>query len=78
MAAPDDGVWYSFLERIRLEEHRNNMSLLSPLELASSPFLVHSMVANIAFEQATEYAAEARVKLMTQVFRLPVKFVRKL
>lgn len=67
VSAPDDGIWFSFLEGINLSNSVIDGSLLSPNELASSPFLVHALISNIAFEQATEYAASVRNKLMTQV-----------
>lgn len=67
VVAPDDGIWFSFVDRIRISESPFSASLLSPRELASSPFLVHSLISNIAFEQATEYAAQVRNRLMTPV-----------
>uniref|UniRef100_A0A0B7K255 Uncharacterized protein n=2 Tax=Bionectria ochroleuca TaxID=29856 RepID=A0A0B7K255_BIOOC len=67
VSAPDDGIWFSFLEGINVSNSVIDGSLLSPNELASSPFLVHALISNIAFEQATEYAASVRNKLMTQL-----------
>lgn len=68
VVAPDDGIWFSFLERMRLSDTQNDdPTLLSPTEVVSSPYLVHALIANIAFEQATEYAADVRNRLMTQL-----------
>jgi hypothetical protein len=67
VAAPDDGIWFSFLDRIQEGENRDNISLASASDLAASPYLVHAMIAGIAFEQATIYAQDLRTKLMTQV-----------
>lgn len=66
VVAPDDGIWFSFLERIREGETKDDQTLLSPGDLAASPFLVHALIGNIAFEQATEYFADVRHRLMTQ------------
>jgi hypothetical protein len=67
VVAPDDGIWFSFLDRIRLGDNKHDPTLLSPTELVSSPYLVHALVAGIAFEQATVYAADVRNRLMTQL-----------
>lgn len=71
VVAPDDGVWFSFLDRIQTGAEKGTdsrfSSLLSPRHLAQSPFQVHAMVASIAFEEATAYAATLREMLMTQV-----------
>lgn len=67
VAAPDDGIWFSFLDRIQEGEKRDNISLVPASDLAASPYLLHAMVAGIAFEQATIYAQDLRTKLMTQV-----------
>lgn len=67
VVAPDDGIWFSFVDMIRLATPENGDTLISGRELATSPFLIHSMISNIAFEQATIYTADARVRLMTEV-----------
>lgn len=67
VVAPDDGIWFSFLDRIRLDEKRNDSTLVPASDLAASPYMVHAMIASIAFEQATIYAEDLRNKLMTQV-----------
>ncbi|VUC27343.1 unnamed protein product [Clonostachys rosea] len=70
VAAPDDGIWFSFLETINVSNSVTDGSLISPKELASSPFMVHALISNVAFEQATEYAAQVRNRLMTQLKRV--------
>ncbi|KAF4995291.1 hypothetical protein FGRMN_5256 [Fusarium graminum] len=67
VVAPDDGIWFSFVDMMRLASAENGDTLISGRELATSPFLVHSMMSNIAFEQATIYTADARVRLMTEL-----------
>lgn len=70
VVAPDDGVWFSFLDRIQTGDKDGSgpfSSLLPPGDLARSPFQVHAMVASIAFEEATNYAATLRELLMAQV-----------
>ncbi|KAL6412650.1 hypothetical protein AUP68_03855 [Ilyonectria robusta] len=67
VVAPDDGIWFSFVDLIQLSPPKDGHTLVSGRELATSPFLVHSMVSNIAFEQATIYAADTRIRLMTQL-----------
>ncbi|RBR05719.1 uncharacterized protein FIESC28_11308 [Fusarium coffeatum] len=70
IVAPDDGIWFAFLDTIRLAVREGSDSLISGRELASSPFFIHSMISNIAFEQAAVYTADARVKLMIQLHKV--------
>ncbi|KAF4442823.1 hypothetical protein F53441_11651 [Fusarium austroafricanum] len=65
VVAPDDGIWFSFLDLIT-EPQNNNIPFLGR-ELVTSPFMIHSMISNIAFEQSTIYTADVRVRLMTQL-----------
>lgn len=70
VVAPDDGIWFSFLEKINLGNVRDDRSLLSASELVSSPYLVHALVASLVFEQATEYGSIVRSHLAAEVSRL--------
>ncbi|KAJ4245253.1 hypothetical protein NW762_014123 [Fusarium torreyae] len=67
VVAPDDGIWFSFVDLIRVATPEDGNTMLSGRELATSPFLIHSMVSDIAFEQSTIYTADARVRLMTEL-----------
>ncbi|KAF4946259.1 hypothetical protein FSARC_14242 [Fusarium sarcochroum] len=67
VVAPDEGIWFSFIDLIGLATSENGNDLISRHELATSPFLIHSMISNIAFEQSTIYTADARVRLMTEL-----------
>ena len=70
IAAPEDGDWFSFVDRIRLGPDQGDPSGLAPGELAASPFMLHAIVASISFEQATDYAVDVRDRLMTQASRV--------
>lgn len=65
--APEDGVWFTFLERIHIGKDTATTGLISPGDLVASPYLAHAMVAGIALEQASKYAVDVRDKLVTQV-----------
>jgi hypothetical protein len=67
IVAPDDGVWFKFLDRIYLGSDPISSSLTSPSDLVASPYLLHAMIAGIALEQASEYAVDVREKLVAQV-----------
>ncbi|KAH7151648.1 hypothetical protein DER46DRAFT_614981 [Fusarium sp. MPI-SDFR-AT-0072] len=67
VVAPDDGIWFSFIDLIRPATPINDNPLVAGFELATSPFLIHSMISNIAFVQSTKYTDEAQDRLMTQL-----------
>jgi hypothetical protein len=69
--APDDGGWFTFLERIHLEKGTTTRDLVSPKHLVASPFLVHAIIAGIALEQARKYASDMKVKLVAQISIAP-------
>ncbi|KAI3571574.1 hypothetical protein IWW34DRAFT_838586 [Fusarium oxysporum f. sp. albedinis] len=67
VVAPDDGIWFSFIDLIQPSTPQGNNRLVTGHELATSPFLIHSVISNIGFEQATLYVAEAQEELMAQL-----------
>jgi hypothetical protein len=67
VVAPDDGIWFSFIDQIQPSTPQGDNRLATGHELATSPFLIHSVISNIGFEQATLYTAEAQEELMAQV-----------
>lgn len=66
-ASPDEDWFPSLLERVGVVGD----SVLQPEDdleaLACSPFMMHAIISTIAFEQSTEYVADVRNRLMTQV-----------
>lgn len=67
IVAPDDGVWFTFLERIHLGREIAPADLISPGDLVASPYLVHAIISGIALEQASKYAVDVRDKLVAQL-----------
>ncbi|VTT78032.1 unnamed protein product, partial [Fusarium fujikuroi] len=53
VVAPDDGIWFSFIDLVERSTPQGDNRLVTGHELATSPFLIHSMISNIGFEQAT-------------------------
>ncbi|PCD29533.1 hypothetical protein AU210_012069 [Fusarium oxysporum f. sp. radicis-cucumerinum] len=67
VVAPDDGIWFSFIDQIQPSTRQGDNRLITGHELATNPFLIHSMISNIGFEQATLYTAGAQEELMAQL-----------
>ncbi|KAK7418095.1 hypothetical protein QQZ08_011382 [Neonectria magnoliae] len=70
IVAPEDGEWFSFVDRIQQDHDSKDDPKATPKAIATSPFMLHALIGSIAFEQSTDYTAEIRTRLMEQLKKI--------